>query len=359
MPGLRNAADLKRDLAQCRTEGELDLHPSGLMAAVPRARRQASRLLLGLWQRGELVRLGTGVYFPAPRWRELPAWDRHRLAAVALSWKRPQAVFTGPSAAHLHGLPLVDTPSTLHVRAAYRGHTGRRPLSAAHAGPGAERLPAPPDVTPRWNAWTVDSLSPVRVPVVSSAGEGFGSVLADPLPTVQLTLGATLALTRALPPLDALARRHPVPAQRWAETHAVSLPSAAARARFQAAWELADPRSESAGESLSRALIHERGFVAPELQQPFFEPSGAFVGRADFWWPGAGVVGEFDGITKYDVDFYAGEAERRAALRAEKDREVRLRRLVREVVRWTWDDLRDPSRLEAELLRHGVPRRAG
>lgn len=55
------------------------------------------------------------------------------------------------------------------------------------------------------------------------------------------------------------------------------------RSRFGAAWNFSDPRSESAGESYSRVLIHQQGFAAPTLQHTFTLTSGLRV-RVDFWW---------------------------------------------------------------------------
>ena len=71
---------------------------------------------------------------------------------------------------------------------------------------------------------------------------------------------------------------------------------------------------------------------SPILQQEIRTPSGLFVGRADFYWEDEGVVGEFDGMGKYDD----GGIE---AVRREKRREDALRDLGFEVVRWTWPEL--------------------
>jgi len=78
------------------------------------------------------------------------------------------------------------------------------------------------------------------------------------------------------------------------------------------------------------------------LQQSF----GPF--RVDFWWARAGIIGEFDGLGKYeDVD----------AVRREKSREqsLLLRPEVRRVVRWGWTEVRTPGRLQAVLRAAGLP----
>ena len=99
-------------------------------------------------------------------------------------------------------------------------------------------------------------------------------------------------------------------------------------ARFAVAF--ADERSESALESLSRAVMHEHGLPPPELQVRI----GPF--RVDFEWDG--VVGEADGAKKYDG------SEPQALLR-EKRRQERLEQMGLTVVRWDWDDMwRFPSK---------------
>ena len=47
--------------------------------------------------------------------------------------------------------------------------------------------------------------------------------------------------------------------------------------------------------------MRELGLPAPELQHDLCD-RGRFVARLDFWWPEHGVVGEFDGRSKYGID---------------------------------------------------------
>lgn len=68
----------------------------------------------------------------------------------------------------------------------------------------------------------------------------------------------------------------------------------------------------------------------PELQTRLHDDLGMFVGRADFYWPGPGVVGEADGRAKYDS---------RAVLLDEKRRQESLEALGLVVVRWDWGDV--------------------
>ncbi|GAA4981496.1 hypothetical protein WHI96_01785 [Pseudonocardia tropica] len=101
---------------------------------------------------------------------------------------------------------------------------------------------------------------------------------------------------------------------------------------------LADPASESPGESRSRFRMHVAGVPAPVTQWPV--PGTRF--RADFAWPDLGLVGEFDGRTKYGRTLRPG-ADATEALWEEKRREDRIRRTGLSVVRWTWQEITDPG----------------
>lgn len=110
----------------------------------------------------------------------------------------------------------------------------------------------------------------------------------------------------------------------------------------------ADGRSESVGESLSRAVVHLGHLPAPELQVRFDDDEG-LIGYADFFWREQGIIGEFDGRTKYESLVRAGETGADVLWR-EKQREDRLRALGHTIVRWHWDDVVSNSpRLVARL----------
>jgi len=96
------------------------------------------------------------------------------------------------------------------------------------------------------------------------------------------------------------------------------------------AAEFADERAATPLESISRVMIAEHDLPAPELQVPLGDP-GFPVGIVDFFWEKFRLVGEADGLFKYD-----GGPE---ALRAEKLRQEALEALGYVVVRWTWDDV--------------------
>jgi hypothetical protein len=125
-------------------------------------------------------------------------------------------------------------------------------------------------------------------------------------------------------------------------------------ARVQA---FGDPAAETPGESESRVLIHQLGFIRPILQ---FEVRSAWHrDRADFGWPEVGALGEFDGEVKYRLDRYRKGGTAADVVIREKNRENRLRRSYPHFARWDAADLREPSRLHRILLESGIPKRPG
>jgi len=103
----------------------------------------------------------------------------------------------------------------------------------------------------------------------------------------------------------------------------------------------ADGRSASPLESVSRVAFAEAGLLAPRLQVPIGDPEWP-VGIVDFLWQEFAVIGEADGLLKYDED--------PRALRAEKLRQEALEAYGYRVVRWTWEDIwRRPDWVVARL----------
>jgi very-short-patch-repair endonuclease len=100
--------------------------------------------------------------------------------------------------------------------------------------------------------------------------------------------------------------------------------------------EFADGRAASPLESVSRVVFHELGLPAPELQMTVARDEwGNPRIIVDFCWPELGVVGEADGLLKYDEQL----DPRRTSLRDEKLRQEEIEALGYIVVRWTWDHI--------------------
>ena len=120
------------------------------------------------------------------------------------------------------------------------------------------------------------------------------------------------------------------------------------RARRVAAFT--DGRSESAGESRSRAGLLQSGIAAPELQLEVFDDYGRFAARVDFAWKQSRTIGAFDGKIKYGRELNPAN-DNRDVVYQEKLREDILRELGWQMVRWTWADLDHPDRIAARLRR--------
>lgn len=123
------------------------------------------------------------------------------------------------------------------------------------------------------------------------------------------------------------------------------------RVAAQLVAELADGRSMSAGESLSRAQMFVLNVPRPDLQVECTDESG-LIGYADFGWEG--VVGEFDGKVKYRVPEGASAQEAGRVLWLEKKREDRLRATGLRVARWVYADAVDPARMARRLADQGI-----
>jgi hypothetical protein len=103
-----------------------------------------------------------------------------------------------------------------------------------------------------------------------------------------------------------------------------------------------DARSESPLESVSRLVLRWLKLPDPDLQVTVLDNRGLFLGRVDFYWDEYGVVGEADGLVKYDS---------REVLVQEKRRQEALEQSGLVVVRWDWADVvRRPHLLRERLI---------
>lgn len=278
-------------------------------------------------ERGQLTRVATGVYIPADAWSACTADQRYRLTVHAAALRYPDAVFSHRSAAALWRLPLVGAWPARAESIIARAGGGRSREGLVRYAVGA------PAVVHRIEDVTVT---------------GLARTVADCAAVSPLAMGVAFA-DRAL---QVVSR---------AELRSALVEGTHGRgwARARRVVEFADSRSESPGESLSRVSIAMAGFVPPLLQHDIADEDG-FVGRVDFFWPQVSIVGEFDGHGKYlRQEWRDGRSAAQVAV-AEKLREDRLRRHVSGLVRWGWEEARNPRRLQVILARAGVPRsRAG
>ncbi|MET4589374.1 hypothetical protein [Arthrobacter sp. 754] len=282
---------------------------------------------------GTLVRIRQGVYTDGQAWRELKPWEQYRLRvqAAAQTFEKP-TVFARHSAASVWGIPTIGQHHPVEALTLKNdGGRSRAGVSRHFAAPAGLKV--------------------VRRE---------GLLVTDRIRTV-LDLAAFMPFTHAVAPVDHVlrpdrARRLAAVTKAELEAGIGSAYSAAAGRRIRAVIEFSDPASGSAGESLSRALIHVAGFEAPFLQQAIYDSAG-LVGYTDFYWKRSKVVGEFDGEEKYAKAAYLNGRTPSQAVVAEKNRENRSRATGLDVVRWDWAELMKAGTLERKLAAAGVPRR--
>jgi len=265
--------------------------------------------------RGELLRLGVGIYATADLAELIPRLDVGALllsAAAAAASLGPSAVVSHQTAAQLHGLSLLGPPpATLSVtRPPGVGSRSARPgvrlhcaaLPAEHVG---GRLAVPVTTVPR----TVIDLARVL-------DFRAGVVVADSALQQKLTSKNEL-------------RAVIVACSRWR-----GIRTAAQVVDF------ADGRAESPLESLGRVVFADCGLPPPELQVEIRNPE--FIGRVDFLWRKFRTIAEVDGAAKYD--------DRNRAMR-EFRRDKRLREAGYEVVHFDWKEINGDRGYVAASLR--------
>ncbi|MDP9986157.1 very-short-patch-repair endonuclease [Arthrobacter oryzae] len=220
----------------------------------------------------KLVRLRHGCYIRAELWdkQSRPVRSRQLIHAHAhgtLTTSRGGYVYSHTSAARLHGLYLWDVDNLIHL--------------LLPGNPSSERLGK--DVCGHTRPWTeaevvirgglrVTSLERTAVDCAMMLTYRQALVLMDHA----LRLGADKALMESM--ADGLQGRRGIRTLRLALTHA-------------------EPRSESAGETLTRELLTRLKLPLPEPQVPVATGAGQY--RLDFAWKEKKVALEFDGKTKY------------------------------------------------------------
>jgi hypothetical protein len=275
-------------------------------------------------RRGALVRLRHGVYALPDLAHSADPAALHRvdLAAAAAGAREPVWSF-GCSAALMLGMPLpFRAPEQLVLARASGGDERALRRDSRH------RLVIP-DCRIVTGPVVAASTRLVRgVPVVDPALAGVGAA-ADltsarwrtALLDAALWQGATIEdLQRAI--------------DMWRHLgHRTELLEALARAR---------PGAQTVLETFSRLALVEQGLPEPILQQAFYDERG-LIGYADMWWPDLHVIGEADGLVKYQT---------REDVIREKVREDRLRATGEGVVRWTPEEIEnEPDAVAARVLR--------
>ncbi|MDQ2749594.1 MAG: type IV toxin-antitoxin system AbiEi family antitoxin domain-containing protein, partial [Actinomycetota bacterium] len=243
------------------------------------------RLRAGAFQVADLSHLDE---YAASRWR-------HAAAAIAVVLTTPGAQASHSTAAVLRDLPLAFLPES-----------------------------ACATVVP----WHTGELRGVHVHRTTSAKFTLpvGQVECTSIARTVVDLAREHGPQAGIVPLDFALRRELVSAADLAHTleHCRRWPGVT---QARAVIAAADARSESPLESLSRMKLATFDLPRPELQLAIGDRRGRFVGRVDFYWDEFGVVGEADGLQKYDD-------ATSPTLREEKIRQENLEETGLIVVRW-------------------------
>jgi hypothetical protein len=222
-----------------------------------------------------LVRLTSGTYAAAEGMAGTSIADRRRqlvIRAVAARFSIAGGVPSHASAAAMAALPLLRMPARpcLTVPAGHTGMAKAVHLHRASLGTAGHVLERGPGVPRTASARTT-------VDIAREDGIDDAVVVGD----AALHRGLTTALD-----LEAVL----VDCANWPGIR-----------RGRAAVARLDGRSESPLETISRLRILESTLPRPRLQVNIHDLSGRWLGRTDFFWEQAGVIGEADGLESTTV----------------------------------------------------------
>lgn len=280
----------------------------------------------------ELTRIRRGYYRTAAE--DLTPSGEYRLRIHACTDARAGTlVFSHASAAELWGCPLLKSDTGLvHC---HRPGKARRTTAGTQIHRGA---------IPEGHIVTMED----GLMVTSREWTALQVACELPLPNVLLPLDHLLRDLNPDPEADPAGTT-------VAEALAEMLPPGTkGRARAARHLLLADARSGSAGESLSRGQMVLLNLPVPRLQVHF--PRGDQPGDdiVDFDWEDLGVFGEFDGKVKYThAEMTQGRLPEEVVW-DEKVREDRIRRHRPHAARWGWDTAMSRPRLGRVLALAGV-----
>jgi hypothetical protein len=271
-------------------------------------------------QRGDLVPVRRGAYARDKPEDQTAEQSHRQLIHATVPQLEDGAVVSHASAAVLHGLPIWPSAiDRMHLTRDRSGGGRRRPVVHVHGAP-----------------LTAEDLALIDGITVTSLVRTVLD-LARTVPMEQAVSAGDWALANGLSPLDL--ERRLVTMEHWPGVR-----------RARRVVRFLDPRSESAGESVSRVRMLEDDLPIPDLQREVFGPDGRLVARVDFCWDEHQTIGEFDGKVKYGRLVKPGQSIEKVIFE-EKVREDALRDLGWQVVRWLWRDLYRRGVLRDRVLR--------
>ncbi|MEV1128624.1 hypothetical protein [Agromyces sp. NPDC049794] len=285
--------------------------------------------------RGHLVGVRPGVVASATDWAVTSDLERARARLKAVvHTRRDRVVLSHESAALLWGLPYV----------------GRRPDAVELADTHGTSPRSRNRVAWRRTPFEIDEIVELDGFLVT----GLTQTIVD-IACTRRFMNAVVAIDAALAGRLEGGRTPPANVEASGLFDRLHADHRRAGRRAERAIHFADGRSESVGESVSRAHMHLLGFPPPVLQVEFDRADGG-IDRVDFDWPDHELFGEFDGDGKYLRAEYRRGRSIEEVLLAEKKRADGIRRRHgRRDARWDWRIAISPARLRSALEEAGLP----
>jgi hypothetical protein len=272
---------------------------------------ETDRTLAIALRHGLIVRLRRGMYAPADLYNASDDAGKHLLhARAALAAQQGVVALTGPSAAALHGFALhQEDLTTVHLVRLDRGCSHHAAKINHHV---------------------------VTQDIEDDLGLYDGVLAINPARAVW-EVACRSSLESGVVTADSALHRDPGVRDAFEELQQRFAYFPGSR-RGRLAIKLADPRSETPGESVTRVQFYRYGIPMPELQYRVIDRHGLLVGIADFYWEEHRHLGEFDGMVKYQRLLRPGETVSDCVIR-EKKREDAMRAELRGMTRFIWPEI--------------------
>ncbi|MGH3704745.1 MAG: hypothetical protein ACRDT9_08980 [Agromyces sp.] len=282
---------------------------------------------------GAVERVRTGVYRPAvgpdPSLSVPEQWaEAYRVEVRAVAQTSTAPIFTGHAAIALAKLPIVGRwPSEVFVLS--KNEFG-------HRRAGVTSVARTREVPVEWSGdFAVTGLEFSLIQLCRRAS------LAAALTAVDAAIHMSCTRAPARTTLEGIRAEH---------ERLLPYPRSL---RVAAVLDRATPYAETPLETVSRLVMEELGFPAPELQHELWLPELGRSAFLDFHWPDHGIGAEADGRGKY-LGTGGVETTVDTVLR-EKDREDAVRRRLRGFARWNWGEAWGRTVLFSKLRGAGLP----
>ncbi|MGB7983487.1 MAG: type IV toxin-antitoxin system AbiEi family antitoxin domain-containing protein [Candidatus Nanopelagicales bacterium] len=293
---------------------------------------------------GRITRLAHGVFIATDAVAD-DSGARHLQSALAHQTLRPTAIASHHTAALAWGLDLDDPEASAAAPPTFIQPTGRnsRSQSVGDIRVSVRDLPPGHRVA-----------HPCGLLVTTPARAAVDVVAGLRLPEALITLDSAARLALVEMVGSRRLREHYTNPRSLAAARSALLESAEhaatqfTRRSLCELVALADPRRETALESYSFGQFMLAGLPLPEMQVRISTLAGDVY--PDFLWRDQMVIGEADGLIKYDSP---------GALRAEKVRQEDLEQLGYRVVRWATPEIRSRALVVVARIASAIDARSG